>query len=255
MIAPVEVFVVQLARTSAPAQHYLNSCGIWGEDRDDIISAAILWCWEHRAQYSLTVTLDFWFRNVVRDCVSRHARGEKRNAATELLAQMAGKDDPEYNIRLQQGLEELRANMDVTDVAIVRLRLDYDMTDEQIAKTLKTGRATVKRRLEIMRSFLPESAHVNTLLRRAVAGVADGSDDASDILSGVDYEIERLEMPPDDLGDWTRRHPPRSLEVANMKRFKPLETYQSRVREMMNKRAGLEPHHMPDYIPPTYWRF
>src|SRR5580700_3930930 len=55
---------------------------------------------------------------------------------------------------------------------------------------------TIKRRIWKMRDQIPASAHVNTILRRAVTPPAISSDDASDKLAPIDKEIEALEFAP-----------------------------------------------------------
>jgi DNA-directed RNA polymerase specialized sigma24 family protein len=81
MTTEAEVVVVQLARASRRANLFLRARGLHSQDRDDVIAAAVLWCWENRHNYSLTTTLDGWFLNAVKDAYKNYLRGEVRNAA------------------------------------------------------------------------------------------------------------------------------------------------------------------------------
>jgi RNA polymerase sigma factor (sigma-70 family) len=194
MNSPAEAFALQLSRASRQAMKFLRSRQLNSDDRNDIIAAAMLWCWENRDNYSLVTTLETWFVNAVRHAYRDYLRGE-RHGATEIVQEMGAKDDPEYNIVLRDAVRTLASNMDEIDRAIVQLRLD-DKTHSEISLALKIERSAITKRLNRLSAFLPASAHVNTILRRAVTSAAPSSDDVSDALTSIDKDIEALEFAP-----------------------------------------------------------
>lgn len=64
-----EVFTIQLSRAgAAQADKFLRVRGLQKSDRDDIVAAALLWCWENRDKYDpLIAQLDMWFIRAVRN--------------------------------------------------------------------------------------------------------------------------------------------------------------------------------------------
>jgi RNA polymerase sigma factor (sigma-70 family) len=205
MTSAGEVFVLQLARASRPATKFLRARNLSRDDRDDVIAAAMLWCWENRANYSLTTTLDTWFVNAVRNAYRDWRRGEARDGATEIVENMGAKDDPEYNVTLRDAVKTLAANMDEVDRAIVSLTLD-GKDQREVREALNLSRTTIDRRMSKMRDTLPESAHVNTILRRVVTPATTSNYDGDETQteqgrkegnpSGIDKEIAALEFAP-----------------------------------------------------------
>src|SRR5450432_4032911 len=87
-----EVFTTQLARAAGKqADRFLKARGLQVADRDDVVGAAMLWCWENRASYSLTTTLETWFMNAVRDAYKDLQRNELPTS-TESIDNMGGED-------------------------------------------------------------------------------------------------------------------------------------------------------------------
>src|ERR1700676_853973 len=92
-----EIFTMQLARAAGKkANKFLRARGLQKSDRDDVISAALLWCWENRANYSLTPTLETWFMNAVRNAYQDMQR-HTLPTSDESLDNMGGADET-YNI-------------------------------------------------------------------------------------------------------------------------------------------------------------
>ena len=75
---PDEAITRELARASKIAIRFLRKRRVALADRQDILHDAILWCLEHRDNYSLTTTLETWFINAVRDAYKRFKRHEAR---------------------------------------------------------------------------------------------------------------------------------------------------------------------------------
>ena len=66
---------------------FLRARGLGRDARDDVIAAAMLWCWENRDNYSLTATLEQWFLGAVRNAYQAWRAGESRNAS-EYMAEI-----------------------------------------------------------------------------------------------------------------------------------------------------------------------
>jgi RNA polymerase sigma factor (sigma-70 family) len=195
MNSATEAFALQLARASRQATRFLRSRQLHSDARRDVLAAAMLWCWENRDNYSLTATLEVWFLGAVRNAYRDYWRGELRQGVTEIVENMGSKDDPEYNVMLQDAVRTMAANMDEIDRAIVQLTLD-GKNQREVRETLKLSRDTVDRRLSKMRDKIPASAHVNTILRRVVTPAARASDEPMGGQSQIDKEIEALEFVP-----------------------------------------------------------
>lgn len=203
MSSAAETFTVTLARASRQANRFLRSRRLDKAARDDVIAAAVLWCWENRDNYSLTATLEVWFLGAVRNAYRDYRRGEMRDGVTEIVENMGAKDDPAYNVMLQDAVKTMVTNMDEIDRAIVRLTLD-GKSQREVREALGLGHATIERRLAKMRDQIPESAHVNVILRRVVTpplASDDGPHLSDDGVSNthqplIDKEIEALDFPP-----------------------------------------------------------
>jgi RNA polymerase sigma factor (sigma-70 family) len=195
MTSAAESFAVILARASRQAMRFLRSRQLHREARDDVIAAAMLWCWENQNNSSLTATLEQWFMGAIRNAYRDYLRGEIRNGTTEIVENMGAKDDPEYSVMLQDAIKTMVSNMDEIDRAIVQLTLG-GKDQREVSQALAMDVVTIKRRIWKMRDQIPASAHVNTILRRAVTPPAISSDDASDKLAPIDKEIEALEFAP-----------------------------------------------------------
>jgi RNA polymerase sigma factor (sigma-70 family) len=196
MNSAAESFALTLSRASRQAMRFLRTRGVNRDARDDVIAAALLWCWENQDNYSLTATLEQWFLGAIRHAYRDYLRGELRDGVTEIIQDMGGKDDPEYNAMLQEAVHTLASNMDEIDRAIVQLTLD-GKNQREIRTALDMGHATVERRLARMRAQIPASAHTNTILRRAVTSAAqDTAESSVDHQPRIDKEIEALEFAP-----------------------------------------------------------
>jgi RNA polymerase sigma factor (sigma-70 family) len=197
MNSAAEAFALELARASRQAMRFLRARGLTRDARNDVIAAAMLWCWENQDNYSLTATLDQWFLGAIRNAYRDYLRGEIRHGTTDVVESMGAKDDPEYNTMLQDAVKTLAANMDEIDRAIVQLTLD-GKSQREVHTALSLDMRTVERRLAKMRDQIPESAHANTILRRIVTPMAADMYEGynKDGESWIDKEIAALDFPP-----------------------------------------------------------
>lgn len=189
-----EIFTMQLARAAAKqANKFLSARGLQKSDRDDVIAAAMLWCWENRANYSLTTTLETWFMNAIRDAYKALKRDDLPTS-DDSMENMGGGDDT-YN-RAAAGSSAqliLRAmTMDHKRVAILTMKgyTRAEMVDGGISKrTIDEAHQRIKQ----LRKLLPDEG-IERMAVRTAAPV--WSDDASDQLSGIDMMLEQLDFAP-----------------------------------------------------------
>jgi DNA-directed RNA polymerase specialized sigma24 family protein len=189
-----EIFTMQLARAAGKqANSFLRSRGLQKSDRDDVISAALLWCWENRANYSLTTTLETWFMNAVRDGYKVLRRGELP-LSDESIDQMASADPTYDAVAAESSAKALIDALTPVDKEIAILVME-GYTYREINKRGYASDAIngAQKRIKQLRRLLPEESRSKRLIQTTAAAV---SDDAGDQLSGIDAELERLEFAP-----------------------------------------------------------
>ena len=189
-----EIFTMQLARAAGKqANRFLRSRGLQKSDRDDVISAALLWCWENRANYSLTTTLETWFMNAVRDGYKGLRRGELPRS-DESIDQMASADPIYDAVAAESSAKALIDALTPVDKEIAILVME-GYTYREINKRGYANDAIngAQKRIKQLRRLLPEESRSKRLIQTPAAAV---SDDAGDQLSGIDAELERLEFAP-----------------------------------------------------------
>lgn len=185
---PAEIFTIQLGRaTSRQADKFLAARGVSRPDRDDVIAAALLWCWENRARYSLTTTVDTWFMNAIRDAYKALRRGELPTSAETFEG--VGTGDTTYDTAAAASA----AAAIVAQLAPVERRIAYltmkgytkdEMMDLGLRETdIRQARTTIKS----LRALLPDAS------ARTVISHASGEYHTT---SGIDRELEQLDAPP-----------------------------------------------------------
>jgi DNA-directed RNA polymerase specialized sigma24 family protein len=189
-----EIFIMQLARAAAKqANKFLAARGLHKADRDDVISAAILWCWENQANYSLTTTLETWFMNAIRDAYKNLQRDELP-VSDESLENMGGEDTTFGAVSAESDVRSLLRQLTAPEREIVQQMLDgvtwREMLKQGVSETLIKQTKEV---LRVLRKEMPDNAARAVLARTSPKG---GSDDADDALSAIDVELERLDFPP-----------------------------------------------------------
>jgi hypothetical protein len=189
-----EVFITQLARASAKqANGFLRARGLQSSDRDDVISAAMLWCWTNRNNYSLTTTLETWFMNAVRDAYKSLQRGEL-SLSDDSIENLGG-GDVTYNIvEAESSVAAISAGLTRTERRIAVMTMEgytkADMLDRGVREIdIRDARSTIKR----MRELLPDESNYRILIRTPSA---TPSDDLEDSPSSIDIELEQLDFAP-----------------------------------------------------------
>jgi hypothetical protein len=189
-----EIFTMQLARAAAKqANKFLAARGLQKADRDDVIAAAMLWCWENRDNYSLTTTLETWFMNTVRNAYQDLQRNELPTS-DESLENMGGEDTTFGAVSAESDVRSLLRQLTAPEREIVQQMLDGVTWREMVKSGVpKVAIEQTKEVLRVLRKEMPDNAARAVLARTASKG---GSDDADDALSAIDVELERLDFPP-----------------------------------------------------------
>jgi DNA-directed RNA polymerase specialized sigma24 family protein len=189
-----EIFTMQLARAAGKSAHrFLRSRGLQAADRDDVIGAAMLWCWENRESYSLTTTLETWFMNAVRDAY----KDLKRNTlptSDESLEGLGGGDETYDRAAAESSARALIGALTQTHKTVAVLTMRGYTRAEMIEKGIsKRSIDEAHQRIKQLRRLLPDKEG-ERMIARTLAPVS--SDEADDRLTGIDVEMERLEAPP-----------------------------------------------------------
>lgn len=199
MTSAVETFVVALSRASKKANRYLAR--LQPADRDDIIAAALAWCWEHRTEYSLDVSLDKWFVGAVRNARREFFKAEARARAPDVLAAMQSGlgDDPAAQVEAVQAAELLAASLTPGEIEVAVLTAE-GFTERQIRRKLGRRIDDDRKQLRRLAGLVPDVVDRGRILRdvRARTSAATTSDEQHQTSKqpGIDRAIEQLDFPP-----------------------------------------------------------
>jgi DNA-directed RNA polymerase specialized sigma24 family protein len=189
-----EIFTMQLARAAAKqASRFLRVRGLQKSDRDDVIGAAMLWCWENRDNYSLTTTLESWFMNAVRDAYKDLQRNELP-ASADSMEQMGGADDT-YNIAAAESTAQALIDALTPDhkrVAVLTMRghTRAEMIEGGMSKRTVDE---AHQRIRQLRRLLPDTNGARLIARTLPPTTSDDTDDR---LSEIDMALEQLDFAP-----------------------------------------------------------
>lgn len=185
---------MQLARAAAKqANRFLSARGLQKTDRDDVIAAAMLWCWENRDNYSLTTTLETWFMNAIRDAYKDLQRSELP-ASAESIDQLGGGDETYNRAAAESAAAALINALTTSHKAVAVLTMRGYTRDEMIGKGIsKRNIDEAHQRIRQLRRLLPDTEGAR-LIARTMPPVS--SDDADDKLSEIDMALEQLDFAP-----------------------------------------------------------
>jgi hypothetical protein len=192
--SPVEIFIIQLGRAGSKSAHrFLITRGLQRQDRDDVIGAALLWCWENRANYSLTTTLETWFMNTVRHAY-RDWQQDALPTSDDSIENIGGEDTTYNAVSAESDVRSLLRQLTEPERDIVAQSLD-GVTWRELLKqgAPETLLKQTKAVLRVLRREMPDNAVRAAIARTAPTG---GSDDSSDHLSEIDQELQQLDFPP-----------------------------------------------------------
>jgi len=188
-----EVFTMQLARAAAKrANKFLASRGLQKSDRDDVIAAAMLWCWENRDNYSLTTTLETWFMNAIRDAYKSLQR--EVLTSDQSIEQMGGGDDTYNAVAAESSAMALIGALNQTAKTVAVLTMGGYTRAEMIERGIsKRAIDEAHQRIKQLRRLVPDADGVR-LIARTMPAVS--SDDTDDQLSEIDVALEQLDFAP-----------------------------------------------------------
>lgn len=191
MTSAGEVFVIELARASRRAGRLVRH--LQKADREDVIAAAVAWCWENRDNYSLTTTLDVWFAGAVRNALTAWQRGEIR-AASESAAEIPTGDTTFAAAAAISSADTLVRALP-GEYRTVALREMEGWSRREIM-ALGFSERTInetRRRIRQLRRLVPDEQEY----RRALRAVPprDSSEHRQETAE-IDREIEALDFPP-----------------------------------------------------------
>jgi DNA-directed RNA polymerase specialized sigma24 family protein len=189
-----EVFTMQLARAAAKqANRFLGARGLQKSDRDDVIAAAMLWCWENRDNYSLTTTLETWFMNAVRNAYQDLKRNELPSSS-ESIDQFGGADETYNKAAAESSATALINALTQSHKTVAVLTMRGYTREEMIEKGMsKRCIDEAHQRIRQLRKLLPDVEGIR-LIARTMPPVS--SDDADDGLSEIDVALEQLDFAP-----------------------------------------------------------
>jgi DNA-directed RNA polymerase specialized sigma24 family protein len=196
-----EIFTMQLARAAGKkANKFLHARGLQKSDRNDVISASLLWCWANRLNYSLTTTLETWFMNAVRDAYKNLTRGELPISEQSIDA-LTGGDDTHNISAASSAVDALLGALTPVDREIALLTMQ-GFTYREIWKQHGYPKKVIDdahQRIKQLRRFLPDP-EVRVALRRGVTQRSPNLDELDDSTqsqaSSIDIEIEQLDFAP-----------------------------------------------------------
>jgi len=199
MTSASEVFVVELSRVSRRANRVIGH--LQRSDRDDVIAAALAWCWENRAQYSLTTTLETWFMNAVRDAYKKWSRGEIKHAA-ETLEQIPTANTTEAAASAVSSADALILSLPREYKKVARLEMEgWTRAEMKAAGISHRVIDEARRRIKQLRKLLTDEQDFRRVLRAyrapsdsAIHEYEDGK--AHTHQPQIDKEIEALDFPP-----------------------------------------------------------
>ena len=198
MTSPGEAFVVELGRASKRGRWLVRN--LQRTDRDDVLAAAMLWCWENRNGFTAQLStdeplpLDEWFAKSVSRAKRAWRNGEVRHAHAS-LTDIPVPDDTEARAAVEFAARELvrLITPEQRRIAIMQakgysVREITEKLDVDIDKVRST-RSTLRK----LQELLPGIYEVTRVLRTEIAPPSDKP--AVAVRTSIDTEIEQFGRP------------------------------------------------------------
>ena len=198
MTSPGEAFVVELGRASKRGRWLVRN--LQRTDRDDVLAAAMLWCWENRNAFTEQLSaeeplpLDEWFAKSVSRAKRAWRNGEVRHAHAS-LTDIPVPDDTEARAAVEFAARELvrLITPEQRRIAIMQakgysVREITEKLDVDIDKVRST-RSTLRK----LQELLPGTYEVTRVLRTEIAPPSDKP--AVAVRTSIDTEIEQFGRP------------------------------------------------------------
>lgn len=181
--------MIALGRASKRGSRYLR--GLSRADRDDVLSTALLACWELRSTYNPAVSLDDWFMEALKDARRSFKQGEYVTAE-EFNHEMAIPDDTSIRAETFEAAIIIAASFSDRE----HMLLTDFMAGASWREIMRTHHASgqevgnITRKFNRLRSLIPER-HERQRMLRTVSNPGQ-----SERETPIDRELARLEMPP-----------------------------------------------------------
>jgi DNA-directed RNA polymerase specialized sigma24 family protein len=154
MTSAVEVFARQLVRAASAGHRHLS--GLAPSDRDDVIAGAVLWCWEHRADFDQhKQPLVDWVGEQLQR--GRRKLHEVRGSA-EALDTLIASEDTEHEAAARIAIERLTTELQAADQEVVKA-LAEGLSVREVATRLGVERRAVRSvqsKIRKLRDHAPE---------------------------------------------------------------------------------------------------
>jgi DNA-directed RNA polymerase specialized sigma24 family protein len=198
MASAAESFVLELARVSRRGNRYLSRLG--AADRDDILQIALVWCWENRSTYDLTVPLDQWFAGAVRNAKKSFYVNERNQMAPIMDAPECAVEDPVIAAEALEAATLLAKALTPTERKAAALKAQGHSW-RKIRKTLMIGDErlnVIKVKVSRLNELVPESSEVSRVLlaQKSARAPTRSSDDQAGPGPRIDQELAQLDFPP-----------------------------------------------------------
>lgn len=167
--------------------------GLNEHDRDDVLAGAIAWCWENRATYDPTFSLEQWFKLALLESRSRWFGGGKRKKQDAVI----GAD--QFNESMSTLLPDPTADAaEARSAAHELLRRLTPRELKQVAERLYGSRAdytpALQRKMTKLRELMPRGIERQQALRAVAA--PDSDTVFARPQSPIDRELSKLSFHP-----------------------------------------------------------
>jgi len=188
-----ESFITELARASGRGNRALRQ--VPRESREDVLSAALLWCWENKEGFNPTQeTLDSWFAGAVRRESRRMNRGRARHVSVdELEVELATRDQTAAAAAASITADQISRHPGALQYWDELSRLANGETWQAVTDGMSVlERSTFAGALIFLVETIPEE------LDRQPSGRAPSRamDDNHSVMSAADHKIQSALFPP-----------------------------------------------------------
>jgi len=197
MTSAAETFVVELARSASQRSHRLLR-GLSKEDADDVLSTALLWCWETRdAHDPATEDLEEWFIRALKKARREYRSDNRSSRAKPLLDSISIQDDTLVQASAASTADVLERALNPQELTVLRV---MDANNWSFHKAVRVcGLSSYEG--EILRMQLKKIKDELPTLREwrkpMLRRVIDSDDLKQGEQSPIDKEISQLDFPPE----------------------------------------------------------
>lgn len=200
MTSAAESFVLELARSTSRRTHRLLR-GLSKWDRDDVLSAAILTCWEEKDSYDYVQTLEDWFMQALVKARNDH-RKNYRHSHEPLGDELGVPDDVIVRSSQASTAELLLRHFNADERKGLQIIENGDT--RRVAKRLKWSphqERAFRAKIRSLRQLIPDLPHLELYVPPARTLMHKASDGHLTELSKGDRELARIDFVPEEGKD------------------------------------------------------